>query len=81
MAKADGEIAVSPDKAHEIATYIAREIFYCGSDPGFEATRIEFKSDLTPTGLKAAPERSGGGFGQKPLADFIASRLRLLEEQ
>jgi hypothetical protein len=52
-----------------LAKYLARKIFEVGSyDGSYVVTRIQFM-------IGKNPERAGGGFGQQPLADFIARCL------
>lgn len=54
----------------ELAAIIARKIFEIGGscyDAG--VTRIQFM-------IGKNPERPGGGFGEGPLADFIAGVLK-----
>ena len=56
----------------ELAAIIAREIFEIGGDgPNHKATRIQFL-----TGVYPHAERPMGGFGERPLADFIDTVLK-----
>jgi hypothetical protein len=54
----------------ELAAIIARKIFEAGSNPPSEATRIQFMTG------RLGYERAMGGFGERPLADFIEGVLK-----
>lgn len=62
--------------ANEAGRQIARALFVLGESAGAPCSRIAFKMGVYPDN-----ERDGGGFAEKPLAEWIARELDKMERR
>lgn len=66
---------VAGSEISRLASYLAREIFKCGDEPGSPTTRMQYKGGRwTPDKRE---ERDQGGICEEALVSLIETRLRL----